>query len=272
MNNIYRMYNLNTGKVVMERKEYYSINYDSNEPIIRFFANYMSFNNDIYEIMNNGMFEKRDMNDIEIRKLIAKIVKERNLENSFRFTKYDGKIYNYDDLYNENLYIYLIRDSKYDYMYIENYDFDIDLLIKNIPEDFQPANNNWEPWKKGDKIRMDRPVSIDKIHPFRENIWLFPVYIVEREKYWERHVGLYNASENQWAIPPIEHDTFADFRLTGYDNWICYSSDKMLRPYFYNLKTREKYKDKYMYQFGTMIYLGYYDNKFSNQEVIIEKF
>jgi len=259
---IYRLYNLNTGKLVLERTAAFDVNFRRNKPDIVFFDNYMTYDKDIYEIKDDGVFEKKDMKEKEIEELIAKTVKERKLEDVILY-RYYGKMY----------------------MYIETFDFD--LLIKNLPKRFRLYN--WDIWKKGDDWIDDVKesykhyrgskvvpfaVNRDEFHPLVEKVWLFHIDLYPKEGN-PKYVGLYNASENRWAIPPIEEDFSSEFKLTGYDDLICYAeaysyySDPY--PYFYNIKTKEKSKFLYGYNSEKRIfaYMGYYE---SENKVIIEKF
>jgi hypothetical protein len=265
----YRLYNLNTGKLVWEKRVPYNF---SNHPKIYFFADYMTFEEDIYQIRNDGIFVKKDIGAKEFRKLVAEILKEKKLENVF----YNWK-YSYDDLYNEKLDFNLLAYNFY--FSIESFDFD--LLIHNLPEKFRL--HNFDTWEKGDNwvdyVRAwwkpvngkihSRPVNIDEFHPFLEKTWLFEIPLYTEN--WEQYVGLYNASENQWAIPPIKRQTFSKFKMTGYDGLICYTPDQTGYSYFYNIKTREKFK--YLYEYDnyrkTMAYMGYYEDE---NKIIIEKF
>jgi len=277
---IYRLYDLSTRKLVWKGKERYISGLEG--ATIKFFTNYMTFEKELYEIKNNGMFEKKDIGDKEFKKLIAEIVKEKKLENVFN---YDDK-YSYDDLYNEKLdfeILGLFGGGGMNYIRVETFDFD--LLIQNLPENLRLYS--FDMWKKGDDwinyVREEwEPfngskvsaiaINRDKFQPFLEKTWLFDFNLYpSKGRGGEHYIGIYNASENKWTIPPIEQDTFSDFTLTGYDDLICYTDRVKTYPFFYNIKTREK--SEYLYEYnhdkGTIAYMGYYENK---NKITIEKF
>lgn len=283
----YKLINLNTGKIVFEETDT-SSNHDKN---IRFFGNYMVFGDGlsdecIYKMENNGMFKKinagieKEEREENIE-LITRAAKEKNMENIFHLNV--GWMQGYDWNITE---------------------IDLDLLLKNLPVNMR-IRVDYDIWEKGknDWIEilkkryeeivyygyMDslmRLINKDRVNPFREKDYLFSISLTTKDQ--TNYVGLYNATKNKWAIPPIKADTFSEFFMSQYDDWISYGRENTAEGYiyheFYNIKTRDK--NKYLYGMfqgrpanygiffeGTMVYMGYYkDDWYKEQEKIIEKF
>jgi len=274
-NTTYRLYDLNTGKIVWQETNSYA-----DDRRMKFFDNYMIFGNGIaneyiYKMETDGTYKKINESITneereENKELIRQAAKEKNLENVFRL--YTG--------------------------YIEGYDWhiaviDIDSLIKNLPGNMRIrlSNNIWEKgndwidelkknniesYEKGYYGSVTELLNKDRVNPFREREWLFSIDLIAKDQ--EHYAGLYNAVKNQWAIPPIKADTFSSFLMTQSEDWVSYGDD------FYNIKTREKNKNIYrmfrkndidyrvIYE-GIMTYMGYYnDISYQEEKPIIEKF
>jgi hypothetical protein len=274
----YRLFDLNTGKIVFEATDSYREDSDNH---IRFFADYMIFGDGlsseyIYKMENDGMYKKISIEEEYIKnrekniELITRIAREKNLEKVLHFNidTIDGYDWNIADI-------------------------NLDLLLKNLPENmriwlsndiWEKANDDWidllkksyeeisEDGYKNSKMRL---VNKERVNPFREKDYLFSIALITKDQ--KIYGGLYNASKNQWAIPPIED---SDFYMSEYDDWVSTGRPSNntgdIRYVFYNIKTREK--NKYLYAMfyersvdeGTMTYLGHY--KDLDHEKIIEKF
>jgi hypothetical protein len=264
---------LNTGKLAMKEKDLYTdrtINYFAaymaSDSMIKIFATYMIFDKDLYEIKMDGTYEKRNADVEEVEGLAREIARERNLENVFRSTS--GNLNGYD-------------------WYIAK--LDIDLLIQNLPENLRIGKRKDNVWENDndwiDKIKIHDEENYKKgyydgsyyyfinrnaVHPLSEKNWFFSIDLITKND--ETYVGLYNASENQWAIPPMREDSSLLILLsTGYDDWIAYGNERGASV-FYNIKTREKYEYLFEIVEGNMTYMGYSEDERRNKNIVIERF
>jgi hypothetical protein len=103
---------------------------------------------------------------------------------------------------------------------------------------------------------------MDEYFPLRERAWLYQINLVSENQ--ERYIGLYNAYENSWAIPPIHIG--GNFIYTCIENWIYLSGTPWNEPpVFFNIKTREKYTNMFILFNelfdGQMTYMGYCKDK-----------
>jgi hypothetical protein len=261
----YRLYNLITGKQVLYVGiRSYESSYSDSEPKIMFFGNYMTYDTDVYELKANGALKK---SKIDFHKLMDNVAMLINLD-------YDYKEISRDFWFWKNFNFFWSNET------LDKYLTDINLMLKDVPDNLRIRNKTGTfIWKYGDdwikEIDFSKcfPLNRDKIHPLLRKNWLYEIEFDDRQG--KRYVGLYNPSENIWAIPPVDIDWFDHFYQTSYDDWIGVNNFGFERPFF-NIKTRKKYM--YLYSTSsarpnTMYYLGHFlKEKNDFEEVVIEDF
>jgi hypothetical protein len=254
----YRIYNLHTCKQVLKDVHAYSGWGSTDNDVIRFFDNYMTYKDELYEVQNDGTLKKVEKN---IEELVTGIAMERKIEN-FRLT---GDFNSYRD---------------WDLAAV--YSIDLDLLVRNLPENLR-IRSGARVWDMGsdwiEAIKAEwhgwhiwRPRNRDVTYPLREKDWLYQINLETKDRKF--YVGLYNATKNLWAVPIMDHDTFSDFHYIGYDDYVYYGEDnynREMHPNFYNVRTRTQSKYLYGYLYGYMTYLGH-DDINNDLEAIIEKY
>jgi hypothetical protein len=283
----YRLYNLNTGKLVIKKDtRWYSIDNISiyrmfsgstiddlpdDLPRIMTFSNYILYDNDLYEFYINGALIKSDIN---IDTAVSQIVKERKLN------------------YKENIFHYNLELFFDPYFrYFDN--LDLDLLFESIPDDM---GIRWSgergDWRFGDeKVVLEiEPINRNKIHPFKDINLLYSVQLLASKgngifreyggnRYagptyggvFDLYMGLYDASNNGWVIPPTLGE---EFFMSGYDDWIIlkvwagayYTED------YYNIMEKKVYKGLYGQEYDNMTYYGYRGYREWAREVNIKDF
>jgi hypothetical protein len=278
----YRLYNLNTGKLVIKKDtRWYSIDNISYRmfsestiddlPKIMTFSNYILYDNDLFEINFNGTLIK---NNINIDTAVSQIVQERKL------------------IYKENNFHYNLELFFDPYFrYFDN--LDLELLFENIPDNMGISwNGERGDWRFDDEkiVLYIEPINRDKIHPFKDINLLYSVELLASKgegifreyngnRYagptyggvFDLYLGLYDASYNGWVIPPTLGE---EFFISGYDDWIIlkiwegayYTED------YYNIMERKVYKGLYGQKSGTMTYYGYRGYRQWAREVNIKDF
>jgi len=248
----YRLYNLTAGKLVIKKHtQVYDNIFENILRDIKFADNYIIYENfgfedaRVYEIQSNGELKR-----IEIQKdeILAKIIKKRNLRSKENEFHYNGEL-NFDPyfFYSDTL--------------------DINLLIKNIPNNMQISEGEKGGWRFHDEkpVYYIIPIEFDPIYPFGKMNVLYEVELVSNEKD-ERFVGLYNALENKWAVPPMTEFSGSNFYKMPYDDWVIYVYRNWNQAVFYNINTRKKYTKMYSVDDDlTMIYVGYLSDEYKEE-------
>ena len=196
----YRIFNLTTNKLVIEKDTRSII---SDIPHIYFFDNFFSYDNILFEIKNNGDVEISDLN---IHDLIERISEERNL--------------------NYQKFIYYSENKPFEQIVFYDKELNIDEILENIPDGMRPRRLASD-WLVGN-INRNSVYPLKMFHP--------PLYEVRLETYKENgefdesFVALYNAAENEWAIPPVRDRYLIQyhFRMTLYDGWIAFGKTNIL--------------------------------------------
>jgi hypothetical protein len=246
----HQLYNLSTGKRLLSKT--YSGSQKDHEPKIELFSHYLQFENDLYEIQENGQLKK-------ISKTVAAelIAKEKQTQ-----------------------------------------ELDIGQAVQNLPEGFRL--NIWHglnTWDMGDNwfetvkdiYKIEWPISRTRARLYQSRLYYqidykirqYQIFLVD--KTGEEFVGLYDALQDTWPIPPIKmeyyenSDILFDFHYTGYNDWMCYYKDLggWDFPHFYNIKTGKRYQNLYgMNDKGIMTYMGYTDESshYYHSEFIEEEF
>jgi hypothetical protein len=249
----HRFYNLTTGKLVakMGKKTYWSSN---TSPKIYFFNNYFiwiyegygrhEYDEAVYEIQNDGSVKKCSMT---VNEFISQIVLEYELQNKERnYNFHIGKHYSWIEYFNP---------------------LDIDKLLDQVPDNMKIDVDKRNRIFKNNKPTYNITLMDNITHPLKDK-FLYEVNLNE-------YIGIYDASENIWVIPPIKNEIFNDFYFFEEKDWIAYTE----RPYwdssadFFNIKTRKKYKYQYVSYYYSMVYYGYYERLYGKVEKpVVEDF
>jgi hypothetical protein len=260
VNTNYRLYDLITGKLLWEEK----FGYDNTGYKIKFYGNYMLFTYAgysgwyryyLYEMATNGIYEEINTDIEEVKEL----VKEINPENTFG------------------------SDEEEEYVNRLIAKIDMDLLIRNLPENFRIGRwfNYEKIWENNDWIyhimidddsngrlinrSFEGQIGSGFIRPLRKKTWLFSVDLITQDK--KEYIALYDTSENKWIIPHIERKYYYEyFHETEYNDWIMHNND------YYNIRSREKYKYLYKVCGENMTYMGYYYDENDEEKFVVEKF
>jgi hypothetical protein len=243
--NRYRLYNLSEGVLLKEDKRKQNA-WFRRDPEIMFVDKYLIYDNTVYEILENGRIKECAINKEE---LFNRIIEARNLQEKEYSFHFNGE---------------LAFDSYFWYMDM----LDIDLLIQNIPENMQLRRTDESDWRfrDGKPVYYINPINRELNYPLRINNLLYEVDLEDLEdKTRYGYTGLYNSSENNWAVPPMKCEIFERFTQSGYNEWIIYNR------YVYNIITRKKYRDIFRFEnriFGekTLTYQGYYKYKSGEEE------
>ncbi|MDR2941139.1 MAG: hypothetical protein LBV17_00915 [Treponema sp.] len=141
---------------------------------------------------------------------------------------------------------------------------DIDKLNAQLPDNLLIKIDEHDWRYKGDKPTMSIRL-VDNFTCPLEGKLFFTV------KFTKNYAGIYNASENIWAIPPVKTDIFNDFFFTGDKDRIAhgYKGGWVSFVDVYNIKTRKKYINQYAIDGATIIYMGYSDRA---KEPVVEDF
>jgi hypothetical protein len=229
---VYRLYNLSAGLLLKkEKKEQYK--WFRSDPEIFFTDKYLIYDNVVYEILENGKITERTLKKEDLFNII---IESRNLQKK-----------EYGFHFNSELSF----DPHFWYMEM----LDIDLLIQNIPGNMLLRNRASESdgWFKDSKPVYDiNPINRILTYPLKINNLLYEVQLAGiGEEDREGYIGLYNSSENNWAIPPVKRDILRGFIQTEYVDWVIYN------VFFYNIKTRKKYITMFSLDEGNLTYYGY---------------
>jgi len=261
----FKLYNLTTGKMVMRMGK----DYTDDMPKIRFFGNYLTYETteegnvnryirDIYEIKNDGRIVKTTMS---IQELIEKIITENNLQ-------YNEKYFHFDNewaFYPQTRY----RETEiYDWLKYFN-TLDIDKLVEQLPDNMAILRTARDSRYKGNKPTLEIDLVDNLTHPLKDKLF-FQVKLRTNkdgqkfvsENVGEAYTGLYNASENLWAIPPIKSS--GEFMMMKND-WVVYDPPLGANQY-YNIRTRKKHTNQVEYYNRTFYYID------RGKEPIIEDF
>jgi hypothetical protein len=231
----YRLYNLNAGKLVIDKNTRgYNVN-DDYMPKIMFFSHYLAYDEDLYEIKSDGTLEK---SKISMDDAVSQIIEERKLSHI-------EINYSYNRNYSFESY----------FKYSDNPDQD--LLSKMVPAHM--------------KIKRTTIINRNKMHPLKENNLLYNIRL-EGEG-WKDYAGLYDAANNKWVVPPTDGREFSatvydDWVVLERWNGSGYSDD------YYNIKERKAYKGLHRKQefTGIMTYYGYSRGARTSEEINIEDF
>jgi len=244
----YRIYNLNTGKLVLTKYiNGYSVNNDDMPQII-VFSNYLACDNDLYEIEFNGMLK---VSKIKLEDAVSQIIDERKL------------IYKESDFhYNRELFF----DPYFWYFGYINLDQLFKIIPNNMGIRWTGEKGDWR--FNDDKVVLEiEPINRNKIYPFKDNNLLYSIHLLTSKKndrysgpYLDgskEYIGLYDALNNNWVIPPT---LGKEITVSGYDDWI------LLRRWtgsydttdYYNIRKKKVYNGLFIKQFdNTMTYYGY---------------
>ena len=261
-NTTYRLYNLNTGRIVINRDKRSFGN--EKIPKIMFFGNYMTYDKDVYELKANGDLEE---NEIGFDEFLGNVTMQVNLY-------YDRKKIS-PHFWDREMREFLLSNDT-----LDKHLTDINLMLKEVPDNLRIRGYSLSAiWEYGDdwteKIDFTKyyPLNWDKSHPLVRKNWLYEIEFVDRRQ--DQYFGLYNPFENIWVIPPtVPPDYFSHFHQTSYDDWIRFGREGG-GGVFFNIKTRKKYKDLYhgspeapMYYRGHLLQ----ERKDDYKEAIIEDF
>jgi len=222
-NDIYKLYNLSTGKQILKyTRKHYSYN-----RIIMVIDDYIILDNNVYKLNNIG---KLDICNIMPEDLIKNIAEERNMsfrEKDFKYFREENFVPFFG--YHDNL--------------------DIDLLLPKIPNNLQfREHNNKTVFSIEPLDRIEYHILIEEygeypLYPLQNTFnSLYAVYLVNKDNKKRYFAGLYNASENDWAIYPVEvENEFFRFYKTHFENYVKLENTHGV-TFYYSLKTRKKYK------------------------------
>jgi hypothetical protein len=252
----YRFYNLTTGKLVAKMGKREDTDFESMNLKIYFFNNYFFwiyddyYNRDydeaVYEIQNDGSVKKCSMT---VKEFISQIVLEYELQNNERDYNYSiGKYYSWIEYFNP---------------------LDIDKLLDQVPYNMNIYNR----WGENNKPTYNITLIDNITHPLKDK------FLYEVKLNQGKYIGIYDASENIWVIPPIEDELFSHFYFIAGKDWIAYGDGSNNRRYllsdadFFNIKTRKKYRYQYVLYNYSMIYYGYYESPYEKVEKpVVEDF
>ena len=246
-NSNYRLYNLSTGKLVMKKDQRW---YHDDKPKIHSFDHYLTYDDDVYEIKNNGQLQKTQWNTKE---LTAKIIEERNL----KLNELDFHYHN-DHLFNRSFW------------YVDQ--FDMNAFHRIVPNHLHIKDNGYSTFVHNDKrhILAIRPINYDETHPLKKTVLLYEIRLETMEKDKE-YIGLYNADENCWTVPLAEYKSGMEF-IHVFENWVVLLPSlywETKNQVFYNIRTRKKYQNMFSYEkYGNhvMNYAGHSDFFHSDRE------
>ncbi|MDR2922116.1 MAG: WG repeat-containing protein, partial [Treponema sp.] len=242
----YRLYNLTAKKLVAEMGKRDHLDIREKEPKIYFFNNYLiwidnpdsyrsgeDYDEAVYEIQNDGGIAKCA---ITVKEFISQMAEKYGLQ------------------YNEKSYYF---HNEYRYEFCESWlgffnTLDIDKLNAQLPDNLSIKIDEHDWRYKDDKPTMHIYLVDNFTCPLEDKLF-FTV------KFTEKYAGIYNASENIWAIPPVKTDTFYDFFFTGDKDRVAHGYKGGWVSFFdvYNIKTRKKYINQYAMVGGSIVYMGY---------------
>jgi hypothetical protein len=260
----YRFYNLTTGKLVAKMGKREQTDFERMNLKIYFFNNYFIwiyddyYNKDydeaVYEIQNDGSIKKCSMT---VKEFISQIVLDYELQNNKRDYNYSiGKYYSWIEYFNP---------------------LDIDKLLDQVPDNMKIKVDKYNWHYTNNKPFLNIKLIDNITHPLKDK-FLYEVELIGNSD-GRQYIGIYNASENIWVIPPIKKETFRHFYFIEGKDWIAYGegSNTMRYSFFYadffNIKTRKKYKYQYFLYNYSMIYNGYDESPHEKaKEPIVEDF
>ena len=193
-----RLYNLNTGKLVLQDNRmtangllfidnFIIIHAEINDTHNVRNRNQGIFINEgiVYEILNDGTLVESDMSP---ENLIEKTAKERNLqyrENDFHFNS----------------------ELNFDALFWYTDTLDLDILIKKVPDalNIKAESGGDSRFPGNNPVYYIDPINRNLNYPLR-NVTLYSVSMLSDTRSREEYIGLYNSTTNEWVIPPTIGD------------------------------------------------------------------